>query len=244
VVVLLPTAMIEDVPDSVTSTPNAVRGARADVVDDDSWDTSGDTAAIEPVWPHREPVDSLAEPITEPTPEPTIQAAAPTVDRPTVDAEPDDAPTEVSIPVVEADPQVAPAQRNGLARHSGNGTRPAATNGNGTRPATNGNGNGTRPPATNGTNGNGSRSHASNGDAGRAPAGGPPPLPRRRRQTNLVPQLAVPPVPRGDADEDGPRSAEQVRSAISAFQRGTRQGRNDDNGTNGSTIDSDTDIVG
>jgi signal transduction histidine kinase len=251
VVVLLPTALIEDAPDTVASTPNAVHGVRRDIVDDGSRDTSGDTAAIEPVWPHREPVDSMAEPITDPTPEPAIQATTPMVDRPTidrptvdgptVDGEPDDAPTEISMPVVEADPQVAPAQRNGLARHSGNGangTRPPATNGNGTRPPANG----TRPPAPNGNGtGNGSRSHAANGDAGRAPAGGPPPLPRRRRQTNLVPQLAVPPVARADADADGPRSAEQVRSAISAFQRGTRQGRNDDDSGN---IGSDTDIVG
>jgi signal transduction histidine kinase len=61
----------------------------------------------------------------------------------------------------------------------------------------------------------------------RPPAGAPPPLPRRRRQTHMVPQLAVPSAPDG-ADTDGPRSAEQIRSAITAFQRGTRDARDGD----------------
>ena len=54
------------------------------------------------------------------------------------------------------------------------------------------------------------------------PATNPPPLPRRRRQAHLAPQLAK---PTGAPDA---RSADQIRSAISAFQQGTRQGRDDD----------------
>jgi signal transduction histidine kinase len=49
-----------------------------------------------------------------------------------------------------------------------------------------------------------------------------PPLPRRRRQANLAPQLAAD-VSTPSAAEDRP--AEQVRDTMAAFQRGTRQAR-------------------
>ncbi len=55
--------------------------------------------------------------------------------------------------------------------------------------------------------------------------GSPPPLPHRRRQAHLVPQLAT---PNTSAEDNGSRSADQTRSAIAAFQHGTRQGRDDD----------------
>jgi hypothetical protein len=55
---------------------------------------------------------------------------------------------------------------------------------------------------------------------------GLPPLPRRRRQTHLVAQLrAGAAAPAVQPEEDSDRSPEQVRSAISAFQRGTRRAR-------------------
>jgi signal transduction histidine kinase len=57
-----------------------------------------------------------------------------------------------------------------------------------------------------------------------------PPLPRRRRQANLSPQLiseATPPAEETVVIDGGtePRSAEHARDAMSAFQRGTRRGR-------------------
>ena len=56
-------------------------------------------------------------------------------------------------------------------------------------------------------------------------APGRPPLPQRRRQQNLAPQLREEPVtawPEEDSREDSP---DEARSRLSAFQRGTRRGR-------------------
>jgi hypothetical protein len=77
--------------------------------------------------------------------------------------------------------------------------------------------------------------HAGNREAARAGNGQQaddkrPPLPRRRRQANLAPQLT------GDAEEpvsmdaspddpDGVGQAERARNRMAAFQRGTREGR-------------------
>jgi hypothetical protein len=55
----------------------------------------------------------------------------------------------------------------------------------------------------------------------------PPPLPHRRRQANLAPQLAS-----GPRTARNGESAERVRAAISAFQRGTNQARDFDGGEN------------
>ena len=52
-----------------------------------------------------------------------------------------------------------------------------------------------------------------------------PPLPRRLRQTHLAAQLRAASVPPSVREQDPIRSAEQVRSAISAFQRGTHRAR-------------------
>ncbi|WP_156960342.1 hypothetical protein [Amycolatopsis taiwanensis] len=50
-----------------------------------------------------------------------------------------------------------------------------------------------------------------------------PPLPRRRRQANLAPQLAA---EAGSPIEEPPvRSAELARETMTAFQRGTRRAR-------------------
>ena len=51
-----------------------------------------------------------------------------------------------------------------------------------------------------------------------------PPLPRRRRQASLAPELAHDPQPESDV-EQRPRSAEQARDLMSAIENGTRQGR-------------------
>ncbi|AHH18736.1 putative histidine kinase [Nocardia nova SH22a] len=51
-----------------------------------------------------------------------------------------------------------------------------------------------------------------------------PPLPRRRRQASLAPELAHDPQPETAADQR-PRSAEQARDLMSAIENGTRQGR-------------------
>jgi hypothetical protein len=56
-------------------------------------------------------------------------------------------------------------------------------------------------------------------------APGRPPLPQRRRQQNLAPQLREEPAtawPEEDSREDSP---DEARSRLSAFQRGTRRGR-------------------
>lgn len=60
------------------------------------------------------------------------------------------------------------------------------------------------------------------------------PLPQRRKQTHLVPQLKLdvdqqPPAANGEAGSGGARrlrSPDEARSSMSAFQRGTRQARN------------------
>ncbi|WP_215544612.1 sensor histidine kinase [Amycolatopsis sp. CA-230715] len=54
-----------------------------------------------------------------------------------------------------------------------------------------------------------------------------PPLPRRRRQANLSPQLAEVPE-QGRDPGDGGASAVEARDLMAAFQRGTRRGRADD----------------
>jgi hypothetical protein len=56
---------------------------------------------------------------------------------------------------------------------------------------------------------------------------GPPPLPRRRRQQHLAPQLAVEPQPTAPPAPRQPdqQSAEQARDLFSAIAIGTRQGR-------------------
>ncbi|MCX4091870.1 nitrate- and nitrite sensing domain-containing protein [Nocardia sp. alder85J] len=56
------------------------------------------------------------------------------------------------------------------------------------------------------------------------PGGTRPPLPRRRRQASLAPELANDPVAEDYASEPS-RSAEQARDLMSAIENGTRQGR-------------------
>jgi signal transduction histidine kinase len=67
------------------------------------------------------------------------------------------------------------------------------------------------------------------GRHGRQPDGTVPPLPRRRRQANLSPQLVgdAEPDPRDNvsSDADSVRMAEQARDTMAAFQHGTRQAR-------------------
>jgi signal transduction histidine kinase len=71
----------------------------------------------------------------------------------------------------------------------------------------------------------------------RPPTGAPPPLPRRRRRSHMAPQLAASTQLSTQLStqpsnyDDEPRSAEQTRSAITAFQRGTREARNDGSDT-------------
>jgi len=52
-----------------------------------------------------------------------------------------------------------------------------------------------------------------------------PPLPQRRRQQNLAPQLRAEPAATWPDELSREESADQARSRLSAFQRGTRQGR-------------------
>ena len=70
-------------------------------------------------------------------------------------------------------------------------------------------------------------------DSGRAAPPGPPgrpPLPQRRRQQNLVPQLRGDRPAVAEADEVREDSPEQARSRLSAFQQGTRRARAADPG--------------
>jgi hypothetical protein len=55
------------------------------------------------------------------------------------------------------------------------------------------------------------------------------PLPRRRRQANLAPQLQVDPpsAPETTNEPRHTRSPEQARNSMASFQQGTRQGRGD-----------------
>jgi signal transduction histidine kinase len=97
------------------------------------------------------------------------------------------------------------------------------------------------------TNGNGNGHGNGNGDGvtlkglqpqqqpqpgrhGRQPDGTVPPLPRRRRQANISPQLVsdvgTDPKHSAPTDADAVRMAEQARDTMSAFQNGTRQARN------------------
>jgi hypothetical protein len=58
------------------------------------------------------------------------------------------------------------------------------------------------------------------------PDDAPLPLPRRRRQANLAPQPASDATAEPEPEEsDGMQSAERARDWMSAFQRGTREGR-------------------
>lgn len=89
------------------------------------------------------------------------------------------------------------------------------------KPPTNGNGNGDRVRLT------GPQPQAG-GRHGRQPEATVPPLPRRRRQANLSPQLVGDgPDPRDNVptDADSVRTAEQARDTMAAFQHGTRQAR-------------------
>jgi signal transduction histidine kinase len=67
------------------------------------------------------------------------------------------------------------------------------------------------------------------GRHGRQPDSTAPPLPRRRRQANLAPQLVgdADPDPKDNvrSDADSVRMAEQARDTMAAFQHGTRQAR-------------------
>lgn len=56
-------------------------------------------------------------------------------------------------------------------------------------------------------------------------AQGRPPLPQRRRQQNLAPQLREEPAATWPEEDGHEESPEQARSRLSAFQRGTRRGR-------------------
>jgi hypothetical protein len=63
-----------------------------------------------------------------------------------------------------------------------------------------------------------------------AQAGGRPPLPQRRRQQNLAPQLKEEPAPewpqtQAVSEHNREESPDQARSRLSAFQAGTRRGR-------------------
>jgi len=78
-------------------------------------------------------------------------------------------------------------------------------------------------PTSPAPNGNGSREPAAAGDPSSAEDG----LPRRVRQASLAPQLRRP-TGAPPAEEDSPlRSPEQMRSIMSALQRGTNRGRID-----------------
>jgi hypothetical protein len=70
-----------------------------------------------------------------------------------------------------------------------------------------------------------------NGSAGNGPGDEPPAtedgLPRRVRQASLAPQLRRPAGAPPVAEEAAPRSPEQMRSIMSALQRGTTRGRID-----------------
>ncbi|MER6764348.1 MULTISPECIES: sensor histidine kinase [Amycolatopsis] len=83
-----------------------------------------------------------------------------------------------------------------------------------------------RPPAD---NGRAPRPAVENGRAAPPRPPGRPPLPQRRRQQNLVPQLRSDrPAPESDdVREDSP---EEARSRLSAFQQGTRRAREADPG--------------
>ncbi|HEX3649959.1 MAG TPA: ATP-binding protein, partial [Pseudonocardiaceae bacterium] len=89
-----------------------------------------------------------------------------------------------------------------------------------------------KPPASGSGNGGGvplKGPQPQTGRHGRPPDGTVPPLPRRRRQANLAPQLvgdAGPdPTDNVPSDADSVRMAEQARDTMAAFQHGTRQAR-------------------
>jgi signal transduction histidine kinase len=91
-----------------------------------------------------------------------------------------------------------------------------------------------RPPANGNGNGNGvgvtpKAPQQQTGRHGRQPDSAVPPLPRRRRQANLAPQLVgesgQEPRDSVPSDADAARSAEHARSTMAAFQHGTRQAR-------------------
>jgi signal transduction histidine kinase len=145
-------------------------------------------------------------------PEPATVVAAPVSAAEPVD-EPTPKPTVVRSPVEEWKPSPGPSQ-------------PAAT-GLDTR---------TRITVNPGALGNGS-----SGTNGAGGSGGKPPLPRRRRQEHIAPQLAeesaaeqtaidpaMPGEPQhGRPDEPGDHSAERFQASMEAFQRGTRRARDD-----------------
>ncbi|WP_018686623.1 sensor histidine kinase [Actinokineospora enzanensis] len=63
--------------------------------------------------------------------------------------------------------------------------------------------------------------------------GGPPSLPRRKRQQNLAPQLREEPVVvewEAEPEADGEQTASRVRDTMSAFQRGTLRARRTEEG--------------
>jgi hypothetical protein len=62
-------------------------------------------------------------------------------------------------------------------------------------------------------------------------------LPQRRRQQNLAPQLREDPVAAWPEETDREQSPDQARSRLSAFQRGTRQGREEPAPDNGYDAD-------
>lgn len=69
-----------------------------------------------------------------------------------------------------------------------------------------------------------------NGRGGDGAAGGKRPLPRRRRQANIAPQLAAedepwPAEPDMSESVDPALLAEKARHRMAALQRGTREGR-------------------
>jgi signal transduction histidine kinase len=82
---------------------------------------------------------------------------------------------------------------------------------------------GSAPPTGNGGAGLG---HGSHQPQHRLAGNGRAPLPRRRRQANLAPQLAADLGPLGaDATPEAPRTPEQARDTLAAVVRGTRLGR-------------------
>ncbi|MDA2810880.1 nitrate- and nitrite sensing domain-containing protein [Nocardiopsis sp. RSe5-2] len=131
---------------------------------------------------------------------------------------------------------------NGSARDGGPATTPAGLPRRGSRRSDSAESRDTRPaPAPAPTGGDG-------GGADR------PALPKRRPQTNLAPQLAdrCPNDPAADADggaDGGPRPgsapqdperSERLRRNMSAFQQGTRRGREESRGQGRTAADDDT----
>lgn len=180
-----------------------------------------DPAALEnepemPEWPNTEPADTELAPV-------------------------DLAPMDLAPIDPEPITEIVKVNGNGHNGHNGNGHNGNGngwSNGLGVGGSHNGVGNGLDPGSGNGFHADTDEdTHPTvvTNPVARPVAGDPPPLPRRRRQTHLAPQLASGPDHAAGDDEDGWRSAEYMRDAISAFQRGTHRARG---AGDGDTVDS------